>query len=116
MTKRGSGANCFNNNELRKYYNDVQQCYVCDLYGASEFHHSEVRKRKYANSLLNAIPIHPACHVNHGFITRLDNQQMLFRKVVINLLRQGYKFTELDRNYINEYSDKFMPVLEDLNK
>ena len=108
---RGMGSNCFDNALLQSYYDEIQQCYECGRYNASDFHHSVPRANNYAGSLLNAVPLCRHCHSNHSFVTRLDNQQKYFEKVVLHLVSNGYKFNNLDIQYIDEYRDKFEAIL-----
>ena len=125
MTKRGTGTNCFNNQLLRRYYDDYQPCFGryidtdgnerdCGRYDSTDFHHNVPRNNRYADSPLNAVPICRRCHSNHSFVTRTDNQQIAFEKVVLHLVERGYKFTELDYQFVLHNEDKFHPILLDI--
>ncbi len=39
---------------------------------------------------------------------------MFFEKAIMWLIPRGYKFTELDKQYLEHNSDKYMPILRDL--
>lgn len=105
MTKRGSGSNSFDDNELRKYYNDYENCVWCGYKGADCFDHVISRKNKYTNSILNASPTHnQSCNISrHGEMHTFDNQVKMILKNMQRLQREKYTITELDTQFINEY-------------
>ena len=111
MKERGIGKNRFGNDLLRQYYDEIQQCFLCGQYRGSDFHHNTHRHYPEDASLLNAVPLCRECHTNDGAITKLEQQQVFFERVLRHLFSQGYKLQEIDMLYLRRYSDKFYQIM-----
>ena len=77
-------------------------------------HHCIKKGEKYTSSILNATPLHNyTCHINiHGKLLKRENQEKLIEKNIKYLLKKGYKFTELDKNFI--YHHNLLQILKKL--
>lgn len=111
MAKRGIGDNCFDNDELIKYYDDYEDCVWCIIErrkttGADCFDHVISRKNKYTNSILNASPVHnQTCNIGeHGRMHTRENQEKMIYINAQRLHKQGYKLNENDLNFIKEHN------------
>lgn len=128
MSKRGTGSNPFENETLRTYYDEIQQCFGiyrdehgtihdCGRFNATDFHHNSGRTGPHDSSILNAVPLCRRCHADHGFISLQDQQIRMFDKVMRHLDSHGYKLNDVDLQYIRYNEAKFFPILVDyLNK
>jgi len=102
---RGQGSNCFDSNELARYYDEYQKCAMCGEYNATDFHHNIERARKYSNSIINAIPLGRNCHNNNADFTTPERQRQFFEWNMRWLLSRGYVINEQDQEYLVEYRD-----------
>lgn len=98
-------SNSFNQDELARWYEDVEKCLYCGKHKADCFHHVISRSRKYTNSILNASPLcNHSCHLPfHGEHMKRENQEKLILQNAKRLHKAGYKLTELDMKFLVEH-------------
>lgn len=64
---------------------------------------------KAESSILNAAPVNNfICHLQiHGKLMLKENQKRLLQKTMRWLLKQGYKFNEVDILFIEKYKEYY---------
>jgi 5-methylcytosine-specific restriction endonuclease McrA len=97
---RGTGSNRFDNNLLRKYYNDIEKCNVCGIYKSSDFHHIFHRTSEGDESILNACKICRECHQKDNYLGLPEVEMELFYKVAGYLHLKGYKLKPIDKIFL----------------
>lgn len=107
MKRRGTGSNCFDNDELARYYDEYQACARCSKHNATDFHHNIPRSNKHTSSIINAIPLCRECHNDNATFTSPDQQRKFFEWNMKWLLKRQYDIHEkdIDKLYIMEYRD-----------
>lgn len=98
--------NRFDNDELRKYYEEYERCKVSGKM-ADCFHHTISRNNKYTNSIINASPVNNQ-HVNiamHGELQKKPMKVLLLYRNMKRLQSRGFVPKENDINFINEYPE-----------
>lgn len=98
--------NDFNREELQKWFTYVYSCYWCGVSHADCWHHITGRD---SNSILNAAPLaNYPCHVPiHGQLKRPENVKIFLNKTMSYLIKQGYQFTEKDKEFIQKYRKSY---------
>jgi len=101
ITKRVS----FDNDEAFRWFGDNLFCWWCGKNQWSDKHH--ITGGEFNNSLLNLAPLHhDECHLKiHSILKRKENKKMLLQKTMTYLLDVGYKFNDLDRQFLFKNSE-----------
>ena len=112
--KSSKSHNNFDKLEIDKWFGYNYECWVCGKNHWNCFHHIVGRGKgdsKCERSILNACPVNNfQCHLPiHGTLKSEENQAILLQKTLRYLIKQGYKFNDLDNEFIIEYK-KFYDV------
>lgn len=100
--------NDFNVTELNRWFGDNYECWLCGRNHWDCFHHIMGRGggiTKAESSILNAAPLNNfECHLRvHGKLVTEESQKVLLQKTMRHLLKQGYEFNEIDKEFIMKY-------------
>ncbi len=101
-------SNDFNKQQLNIWFNYNYECWHCGKNHWNCFHHVQGRGNtdsKAESSILNAAPLNNfECHLPiHGELRTEENQKILMQKTMRYLLKQGYEFNEIDKEFILKY-------------
>jgi len=100
--------NPFKRIELERWFGDNYECWHCGKNHWNCFHHAVGRgsgDSKCERSILNAVPLNNfECHLAiHGALTLDKNVRIMLQKTMRYLLKCGYEFNEIDKEFIIKY-------------
>lgn len=106
--KKSGMRNPFNKDELTRWFIDNYECWYCGQNHWNCFHHAVGRGSGDSDcerSILNAIPLNNFdCHLRiHGKLRKDENIKIMLQKTIRYLLSKGYKFNEIDNEFIIKY-------------
>lgn len=94
---------------VKQYWIGFYTCLECGRNHFSELHHilspssMDYIKGEHNKSILNSCPIGNECHI-HCSLHSFKKQKELLNKVKDILDRQGYKYEEVDYQFMAKYS------------
>jgi len=84
-------------------------CFYCWKSGADALHHILGR---CSNSPLNACPIHNhKCHLYNPDLNRKSTKKRLLRATYKYLMKEGYKLTDKDREFMKKYKEYYQEAV-----
>lgn len=100
--------NGFNSEELNRWFAYNYSCWYCHRNHWDCFHHIMGRNEgrgRAESSILNAAPLNNfECHLRiHGQLMKENQQKKFLHKTMRYLLKQGYEFNEVDKEFIIKY-------------
>jgi len=98
--------------ETRLLFQEAWQCWWCGMNTADSLHHIVSRGGKDStteSSTLNACPLcNQKCHLpNHGVLKTEAQIKIMLNKTYDYLIGIGYKLTELDIEFMEQYIDYY---------
>lgn len=101
-------GNNFDEVELRRWFGDNYECWLCGQNHNNCFHHivgRGYRDSDIERSILNAAPLNNFnCHLPyHAELKLEDNIKRLLQKTIRYLLKRGYQFNGVDEQFIMRY-------------
>lgn len=98
--------NNFDYEELQRWFTFNYTCWWCGQSHANCFHHIDGRS---SNSILNAAPMNNFdCHLaNHPKLLLKQNKAMLLKKTHTFLMKQGYKLSTKDKEFMEKHKDLY---------
>ena len=100
--------NPFKKDGLSRWFIDNYECWHCGMNHWNCFHHAVGRGNgdsKCESSILNAVPLNNFdCHLRiHGQLRKDENVEKMLQKTMRYLLKNGYDFNEIDKEFIAKY-------------
>jgi hypothetical protein len=95
--------------KVKQYWIGTYTCMECGQNHCSELHHilspssMDYIKGEHNKSILNSCPIGTECHI-HCCLHTFEKQKKLLLKVKSILDSQGYRYNEIDREFIKKYN------------
>ena len=110
--KNSGMRNGFDKEDLNRWFGDNYECWRCGQNHWNCFHHGVGRgdgDSKCESSILNAVPLNNfQCHLKiHGEIRKEENVRIFLQKTVKYLLSRGYKFKDIDKEFIMKYKSYY---------